>query len=114
MAAAALASVIVSGMSFGPEKEPQTKIPGFEVSIGEPFIGLQNPYRSSLIPRISPSSFAFFGGFCPVAKITISKVSCFGSSLSSTKFTKRLLFSSSQISATLDRTNLIPILWASS
>src|SRR4030043_154155 len=60
--AAPLACAIESGMSFGPENTPQTKIPGTDVSTGERSSASQKPNLLSWIPRVLDRASAVLGG----------------------------------------------------
>jgi len=108
-AAAPDASITVSGISFGPEKEPQTYIPGWFVLIGENLEVSQNPNSLSFIPNLSASSLTPSFGSNPTDRTTILNSSSLilPSSLSYL-INKLLVLGSSCISDILHRMNLTP------
>ncbi len=88
-AAAPLASMTVSGMSFGPPKAPHTKTPPFVDFTGFSRSVAQKPCSSSSIPRAVANSRASAGGVRPTDSTTISNSSSTNVPSSRTYLTSR-------------------------
>ena len=74
-AAAPLASMTVSGMSFGPPNAPHTNTPSREVWTGFSRHVWQKPFSSSSMPRLFANRTVSYGGARPTARTTISNSS---------------------------------------